>query len=37
MDDVSKEVVVPQSVLCVHLLVVDGEGAVQDTAFLKTK
>ena len=37
VDDVSEQVIVPQPVLRVHLLVVHGEGAVQDTPLLQTK
>ena len=35
MDDVGKKVVVPQPVVNVHLLVVDGQRPVEDAALLR--
>ena len=35
VDDVGKQVVVPQPVVHIHLLVVDGQRSVEDTPLLK--
>ena len=35
VDDVGEEVVVPQSVLDINLLVVDGESPIKDASLLK--